>query len=111
MSPFSEDDQDLVEFLRQHRSPSPLPAVGLEDEIMTSIATPLDRSTPRRWTGWMAAPALAASLMTAVLGYRALVPPQLSPSEVATLEAFIETNWHNTISNPSDTELISINDE
>ncbi len=111
MSLFSDDDQDLVEFLRQHRSPPPPPAVGLEREIMIAIAGSRDRSTPRRWNRWIAAPALAASLITAVLSYRALVPPQPSAGDVATLESFIETNWHSTISNSSDTDLSSINDE
>ncbi len=112
MSPFSDnDDQDLVEFLHRHRSPSPPPDAGLEKEIMTAIEGNHDRSISRRWNRWIAAPALAASLITAVLSYRALVPPQPSPGEVATLEAFIETNWNSTLSNNSDTELISINDE
>ncbi|MCY7276764.1 MAG: hypothetical protein LH702_24275 [Phormidesmis sp. CAN_BIN44] len=111
MSPFSDDDQDLVEFLRQHRSPSPPPAVGLENAIIRAIAKPSDRAASRRWNSWIAAPAIAASLITVVLSYRALVPPQPSAGDVATLEAFIETNWHDTVSNNSDTELISINDE
>lgn len=111
MSPFSDDDQDLVEFLREHRSPSPPPAVGLENAVMRAIATPKVQSSPRRWNRWIAAPAIAASLITVVLSYRALVPPQPSAGDVATLEAFIETNWNNTVSNRSDTELISINDE
>ncbi len=108
MSLLPDDDQDLVDFLRQHRSPPPPPAVGLEREIISKIAAPGDR---RRWNGWLAAPALAASLITAVLSYRAWVPPQPSATEVATLEAFIESNWHNTVYDNSDTELISTNDE
>ncbi len=111
MSPFSDDDQDLVEFLRQHRSPSPPPAVGLENAIVRAISTPRDRAASRRWNSWIAAPAIAASFITAILSYRALVPPQPSAGEVATLEAFIETNWNNTLSNNSDPELISLNDE
>jgi hypothetical protein len=111
MSPFSDDDQDLVEFLHQHRSPSPPPAVGLENAIIRAIAKPSDRAAFRPWNSWIAAPAIAASLITVVLSYRALVPPQPSAGDVATLEAFIETNWNNTVSNNSDTELISINDE
>ena len=108
MSLLPDDDQDLVDFLRQHRSPTPPPAAGLDRKIMSKIAAPVDR---RRWNVWLAAPALAASLITAVLSYRAWVPPQPSATEVATLEAFMESNWHNTVYDNSDTELISTNDE
>ena len=108
MSLLPDDDQDLVEFLRQHRSPPPPPASGLDQRIMSQIVAPVDH---HRWNFWLVAPALAASLIAAVISYRAWVPPQPSAVEVATLEAFIESNWHNTIYDNSETELISTNDE
>lgn len=108
MSLLPDDDQDLVDFLRQHRSPTPLPAAGLDRKIMSQISAPGDR---HRWNFWLVAPALAASAITAVLSYRAWMPPQPSPIEAATLEAFIESNWHNTVYDNSEIELISTNDE
>ncbi len=108
MSLLPDDDRDLVDFLRQHRSPVPPPAIGLDREIMRQISAPIDRD---RWKNWLAAPALAASLVTAVLSYRAWVPPQPSAAETATLEAFIESNWHSTTYDNSDLEWVSTNDE
>ena len=108
MSLLPDDDQDLVDFLRQHRSPTPLPAADLDRKIMSQIVAPVDRP---RWNFWLVAPVLAASLITAVLGYRVWVPLQPSAAEVAMLEAFVESNWHDTIYDNSEIELISTNDE
>ena len=108
MSLLPDDDQDLVDFLRQHRSPTPPPAANLDRKIMSQIVAPVDRP---RWNFWLVAPTLAASLITAVLGYRAWVPPQPNAAEVAMLEAFVESNWHDTIYDNSEIELISTNDE
>ena len=108
MSLLPDDDQNLVNFLRSHRSPVPPPAVGLDHKIMRQISAPVDRP---RWKSWLVAPALAASLVTAVFSYRAWVPPQPSAAETATLEAFIESNWHSTTYDTSDLEWVSTTDE
>ena len=110
MSQFSNDDHELVDFLKQHRPSIPTADPALEDRLFDAIAataqpTTLDErrvSRSKRSIAWLVPSAIAAGLVATVVGYRTLVPAQPSATELASLEAFVESNWQGTLSNTSD---------
>jgi hypothetical protein len=101
-----EDDRDLVNFLRQHRPIPPPASADLENQIMRKIAP---RRRPIRW--WVGSGALAAGLATAILSYRVLQPVPPSTTELASVEAFMESSWSSSISGNSDTTITPSNQE
>jgi hypothetical protein len=101
------DDPDLVKFLRQHRPALPPAAENLEDALMSALP---EVAPARRTLLWMVPSAIAATLVATVLSYRAFLPAQPSPTELASLEDFMETNWHNTV-NDSGTQFLPTSDE
>ena len=104
----ADDDHELVDFLRQHRPAVPPGDPSLEDRLFDAIAatsqptalTPFRRSTPRpeRSRAWVVPYAIAASLIATAVSYRVLVPTQPSKADLATLQAFAESNWQGTFS-------------
>ncbi|KAM3115814.1 hypothetical protein [Phormidesmis sp. 146-33] len=102
------DDHDLVKFLRQHRPVSPPASEDLEDALMSALPEMAPAQRPRYL--WVVPSAIAATLVASFLSYRAFLPPQPSPTELASLEDFMETNWHNTV-NDSDTQFLPVSDE
>ncbi len=117
MTHLPEDDRDLVEFLRQHRPTPPAAPPGLEDQILAQIAQePARGASPakvvplrgRSRQVWIPA-AIAAGLVASVAGYRLLNPLTPSGSEMATMQAFLENNWHDAV-NDTDGDLISLVD-
>ncbi len=108
MSQFPDDDHELVNFLRQHRSPVPPPSPAAEDRLIAAInALPQSDTVvefrrsrrERRSTIWLIPPAIAAGLVATLIGYRALVPAKPSNADLASLEAFVESNWQSTVNN------------
>ncbi|MEH2073995.1 MAG: hypothetical protein V7K57_06320 [Nostoc sp.] len=94
-----DDDSDLINFLCQHRPEVPPASPDLEQQILQQVkACPLP---PLRHYSRLSLvlPALAAGLVAAIVGYRAFIPVQPSPAELATLQNFIESNWQDTVSN------------
>ncbi|MBW4595251.1 MAG: hypothetical protein KME46_20685 [Brasilonema angustatum HA4187-MV1] len=102
MSEFPNDDKDLIHFLRQHRSKVPPASLDLEKRILQQVqASPIQ--LVRHFSQlWLVPPVIAAGLVAAVVSYRALIPIQPSAAEVATLETFIENNWHCILSPEGD---------
>lgn len=103
MKPF-EDDQPLVDFLRQHHPVVPPAAPDLESQILAMVnqpqplakVIPLRRSRVRPW--FLPAGALAtAGLMAGLISYRVLTPVPVNYAELTRLEAFMESNWTNTV--------------
>ncbi|NMG09130.1 hypothetical protein [Brasilonema sp. UFV-L1] len=93
MSEFPNDDKDLIHFLRQHRTQIPPASPDLEKRILQDVqASPMQVLRPSSRL-WLVPGVIAASLVAAVVGYRALAPTQPSAAEVASLETFIESNW------------------
>ncbi|MBM0742925.1 hypothetical protein JOY44_15135 [Phormidium sp. CLA17] len=105
MSRFSEDDLQLTTFLKRHQPVVPSANPGLEDRLMTAIAsTPQPRltvlSTTRSRTQvqrrilWAVPSAIAAGLVAMVVSQRTFAPAsQPSSTEVAELQTFIESTW------------------
>ncbi|MEH2057591.1 MAG: hypothetical protein V7K97_15785 [Nostoc sp.] len=99
MTHLPNDDSDLINFLSQHCPEVPPASPDLEQQILQQVKTwpqaPLRNYSRLR----LVLPALAAGLVAAaIVGYRALIPPQPSPAELASLETFIESNWQATAS-------------
>jgi hypothetical protein len=85
-------DQNLVNFLQQHRPLVPAAAAGLEDRVIQGLL-PLRSRRPRRT--WAAAalsiPAIAASLLLLVRsGSAPPTEPQLSEAELISLGNFLD---------------------
>ncbi|BAY31842.1 hypothetical protein NIES2107_37280 [Nostoc carneum NIES-2107] len=98
MTQFPDDEQNLVNFLRQHRPPVPPAAPDLEQQILQQVQTfavKPQRHLPRLW---LVPPAIAASLVAAVVSYKVFAPAKPSAAELANLEAFIDSNWQGTVS-------------
>jgi hypothetical protein len=116
MSPLPNDDRELSEFLHQHRPLPPPAAHGLEDQIISALEDealsniPAAQPVRKRRPLWLVPSAIAASLVAAFLSHRLLTPPQPSPTELALLEDFIETNWQNTL-HDSDPQFLPSNDD
>lgn len=111
MSQFPNDDHELVDFLKQHRPPTPPADSALETQLFAAIeALPQQdelarfrrsQTRSRRSLAWLVPPTLAAGLLASVVGYRTLVPTKPSAAELANLQAFMESNWQGTVSSNS----------
>lgn len=88
------DDQDLVSFLRHHRSNPPPGDPALEDRILQSLP---QRSRRRLW---VVPSAIAATLVGAIVSYQFLRPTPSEPVDTASIEAYMESNWTALNSNP-----------
>ncbi|MEG4842080.1 hypothetical protein [Microcoleus sp. B9-D4] len=111
-------DQDLVNFLKQHRPNIPEAVPDLEQKILAAIES--DRAsvfpeTIRKKTRlsasaksderlkissvskWAVSSAIAASLIVFWSGYRPFQTAQLPDEETAKLEAFLVTNWEGVL--------------
>ena len=104
-------DRPLTEFLQQHRLPAPPAAPELEDRLMAAIdrAQKPQRSRSRPVV-WLIPPAIAAGLVATLLGYHTLAPAQLTASETANLEAFLETNWQSAVTDAPEDPFLPASD-
>lgn len=92
MTQLPSHDERWQEFLRQYRPTPPPAASELEEQLMNAI----ERTPQRPAISWrlLAVPsAIAAGLVMALSSYRILIPSQ-EPSNYASLEAFLESNWN-----------------
>lgn len=94
MTQLPPDDKQWQEFLHEHCPKPPPAAADLEEQIMNVIEKSEEPAIRRQL--WALPPALAAGLLMAWSGYRTLIPfPQ--PSNSASLEAFLESNWNDVV--------------
>lgn len=92
MSKISDNDDSLVGFLRTHAIAPPPAAPDFEEKLMQSVASIPVPQTSRSRNLWVLPPAIAASLLISLVGYRLFVSP--TPKvDTRTLEAFIEDSW------------------
>ncbi|MBW4471153.1 MAG: hypothetical protein KME45_12220 [Stenomitos rutilans HA7619-LM2] len=121
MSQFPNDDHELVAFLKQHRPQAPPPDPALESRLFDTIdALPtqqnvvvFQRSQPRvrRSLVWLVPPTLAAGLVATLVGYHTLVPAKPSATDLASLQAFMESNWQGTVNSSSTDEELPLFNE
>ncbi|MEG3837881.1 hypothetical protein QUA46_25965 [Microcoleus sp. MON2_D6] len=111
-------DQELVNFLKQHRANIPEAAPDLEQKILAAIETnhasllnekhrekrrvttspkSHDRLKISSVSKWAVSSAIAASLLLFWSGYRPFETAQLPDEETANLEAFLVTNWEGVL--------------
>ena len=111
-------DQELVNFLKQHRPSIPEAAPDLELKILAAIESnqaSLVNETHREKTRittspksndrlkissvskWAVSSAIAAGLLVLWSGYRPFETAQLPDEETAKLEAFLVTNWEGVL--------------
>ncbi|MGB7890892.1 MAG: hypothetical protein WCF82_03060 [Microcoleus sp.] len=111
-------DQELVNFLKQHRPHIPEAAPDLEQKILAAIESnqaSVFQETHRKKTRlsasaksddrlkissvskWALSSAMAASFLVFWSGYRPFETAQLPDKETAQLEAFLVTNWEGVL--------------
>lgn len=111
-------EQELVNFLKQHRPHIPEAAPDLEQKILAAIESnqaSVFQETHRKKTRlsasaksddrlkispvskWALSSAIAASLLAVWSGYRPFETAQLPDKEIAQLEAFLVTNWEGVL--------------
>lgn len=97
---------DLEQQILQNVETLPLRHWGIRDRDRrpTSMPTSLKRRRPL----WLVPSAVAASLVAAVVGYQALIPPPPTAAELAKLERFMETNWQGAISTSPDGDSLAV---
>ncbi|MEH2466186.1 hypothetical protein [Nostoc sp.] len=98
MTQLPNDDSDLINFLCQHCPEVPPASPDLEQQILQHLKTS-PQAPLRHYSRLRLVLPVAAGLVAAIVGYRAFIPAQPSPAELATLETFIESNWQGTVSN------------
>ncbi len=85
------DDQELVNFLKQNQPIPPPSAHDLEQRIVMSVA-------PRRLRHlWLVPTAIAATVIAAIFGYQALQPAQQTAQQTTDVEEFIASSWSDSI--------------
>ncbi|MEG4582949.1 hypothetical protein QUA71_25535 [Microcoleus sp. MON1_C5] len=119
-------DQELVNFLKQHRPSLPEAAPDLELKILAAIennqaslvnethrektrvtASPKsnDRLKISSVSKWAVSSAIAAGLLVLWSGYRPFETAQLPDKETAQLEAFLVTNWEGVLHDSSEKNM------
>lgn len=105
MSNLPENDQKLVDFLRQHHPDVPPVSEDLEARIMAAVEAShpseaiekaIEKSSViplRRRSLWLMPPAIAAGLLITWGTHHWLTPAPPTATELASLEVFIETIW------------------
>ncbi len=93
------DDDGLVNFLRQHASAVPPAAPDLEQQVMAAVAAS-PRLPVKHQKLWLVPTAVAIAVI-AWAGHRLLMPVAPSATELAGIEAFMESSWDGVLSSPS----------
>jgi hypothetical protein len=91
------DDQKLVNFLKQNQPIPPPAAIDLDQQILNSVA-------PRqRRPLWIVPAAIAATLVTTIFGYQAFQPtPQTAQN--TDIEEFIASSWSDSMQSTQSSE-------
>jgi hypothetical protein len=108
MTQFSKDDQNLVDFLRQHQPKAPPASPDLEQQILQNVSQlrVLPQPTKYRFPKLVFFPSvIAAGLLTIIVGYPAFTPQKPTEAELTKLESFIESNWQSTVSDNSEHDV------
>jgi hypothetical protein len=110
MSKFSDDDDNLANFIRQYRPEVPPVSPNLENKILQDVEKLHIVSLPPkrqhyRWRKMFILGAIASGLLAVIFGYRALIPATPSPAELASLENFMESNWQGAVGNAASEEF------
>lgn len=109
----NENDLKLVDFISKHRAAVPSGSADLEDRILQQVALTNNRENIipfSRRRLWLVPSAIAAGLLAGVISYRYVMVLQPSAAEVTSLEAFMENNWHGSLSNHPEDDVLQVTD-
>jgi hypothetical protein len=110
MTRLTDDDENLINFLRQNSPEVPPASPDLEWQICQQIkVAPIERNR-YRFPLWLMQPAMAAGLLAFMIGYPSFAPSKPSPAEMAKLEAFMESNWQATVGDNLDNDIWHLTD-
>jgi hypothetical protein len=99
MNKSPDDDELLLEFLRQHAGNAPPAAPELEEKIVRAT---ISSARPQRQRQlWILPPAIAATIAIAWTGYHLFMHPNYSSAEMKSLEAFLESSWGGSVLGPN----------
>jgi hypothetical protein len=104
------EDRQLTNFLRQHRSIAPPASSELEDRLMSTIeplTTNKKRHIPRKW--WRYLEIGIGTMFTGIVAtaiYHVINPVPADIVNIHPLDLYLETHWHRLESNP-----VNINDD
>jgi hypothetical protein len=116
MTEHHDDDINLVNFLRQNRPQIPPTSPELEEKILQQVSQYQEKTGSSKRGNVISIPsfqsrflylfpsAIAAGIIIFISSYR-LLTPQQSPSEIelSKIEAFMENNWHDSLSEKPET--------
>jgi hypothetical protein len=110
MTEHHDDDINLVNFLRQNRPQIPPASPELEEKILQQVSQYQEKtgnskrenvtsiSRFKRRFLYLFPSAIAAGIVIFISSYRLLTPQQPSEVELSKIEAFMENNWHDALS-------------
>ncbi len=109
----NDNDFKLVNFISKHRASVPPSSPDLEDRILQQVAQTTKEnvvpfSYPFRGCRWLVPSAIAAGLLAGVISYRNVMIQQPSAAELRNLEAFMENNWHGSVSNHPEEDVLQV---
>jgi hypothetical protein len=115
MNNLSDDDPQLTNFLRQHRSIVPSESVDLEDRLMSTIdLLPTTEKPPRvsrpTWRLYSVIGAIATIIFGTAI-YRIVNPPEPSIAELHQLNLYLEAHAHSLVANPDDPDFDLFDDD
>jgi hypothetical protein len=93
MNNLSDDDPQLTNFLKQHRSTAPIETIDLEDRLMSeidSVATRTKKISSRRlWRGIFSGFGMIATGFVGATIHYVMNPPEPSVSELHQLDRYL----------------------
>lgn len=115
MSQLPNDDQRLINFLKQYHPSTPEPVANLEEQIMAALDQDLvqESSPPRHSRRVMRAfkwvfSFMAAGLTLLWIGDRLSQPSSLTAIEQSQLEGFIQSNWNEVMGETQETSWLTM---
>jgi hypothetical protein len=100
-----DDDPQLTNFLRQHRSIAPVAAPELEDSLMTTIEDRSEVKERRMFRLWLkSVSSLVGAIATGFFGagiHYMMNPPEPTALQLEKLDRYVEANWHGVVTTPT----------
>ena len=100
-----EEDPQLTNFLRQHRSIASVAAPELEDSLMSTIEDRSEVKERRMFRLWLKyVSRLVGAIATGFFGagiHYIMNPPEPTVSQLEKLDRYVEAHWRNVITTPT----------
>ena len=100
-----EEDPQLTNFLRQHRSIPPAAPAELEDTLIATIEARSEVKERRMFRLWLKyVSSLIGAIGTGFIGagiHYMMNPPEPTALELNRLDRYVEAHWHNVVPTPT----------